>query len=164
MTKRLSITMAAIQFKTRSLSSICNWSTQFLAHFSLSRRGSMLKVEAVQNMMAYCDAWEGKWRGNRRLERVATTLALYLGTWSIHGLPADPHSSTASSRLNWLPRRFKWTRPFLWKTKSGFCACAITFQTCSTNMLPVCPLPFNSWTTWTTCTKLFLKIKAHHAL
>jgi len=25
--------------------------------------------------------------------------------------------------------RFKWTRPFRRKTKSGFCACAITFQT-----------------------------------
>jgi hypothetical protein len=27
------------------------------------------------------------------------------------------------------PRRFKWTRPFRRKTKSDFCACAITFQT-----------------------------------
>jgi len=30
------------------------------------------------------------------------------------------------------PRRFKWTRPFRRKTKSSFCACAITFQTQST--------------------------------
>jgi len=36
----------------------------------------------------------------------------------------------SSSRLNWHPRWFKWTRPFCWKTKSGFCACAITFRTC----------------------------------
>ena len=83
-------------------------------------------VEAVRNVIAHGDAWEGKWRGNRRLERVAITLTMYLGIWSINGLPADPHSSTASSRLNWLPRRFKRTRPFLWKTS------AITFQTCST--------------------------------
>jgi len=27
------------------------------------------------------------------------------------------------------PFRFKWTRPFRRKTKFGFCACAITFQT-----------------------------------
>ena len=27
------------------------------------------------------------------------------------------------------PGRFKWTRPFRRKTKSGFCACAITFKT-----------------------------------
>ena len=31
------------------------------------------------------------------------------------------------------PSRFKWTRPFHRKTKSGFCACAITFQTQSTD-------------------------------
>jgi len=42
---------------------------------------------------------------------------------------ADAHTSAASSRLNWRPRRFKWTRPFRRKTRSGFCACAITFQT-----------------------------------
>ena len=37
---------------------------------------------------------------------------------------ADAHTSAVSSRLNWRPRRFKWTRPFRRKTKSGFCACA----------------------------------------
>jgi hypothetical protein len=42
---------------------------------------------------------------------------------------ADAHTSAASSRLNWRPRRFKWSRPFRRKTKSGVCACAITFQT-----------------------------------
>jgi len=42
---------------------------------------------------------------------------------------ADAHTSTASSRLNWHPCRFKWTRPSRRKTKSDFCACAITFQT-----------------------------------
>jgi len=40
-------------------------------------------------------------------------------------IKADAHTSAASSRR---PRRFKWTRPFRRKTKSGFCACAITFQ------------------------------------
>jgi hypothetical protein len=48
---------------------------------------------------------------------------------------ADAHTSAASSRLNWLPRRFKWTRPFRRKTKCGFCACAIRFQTSSTACL-----------------------------
>ena len=42
---------------------------------------------------------------------------------------ADAHTSAASSQLNWRPHRFEWTRPFLGKTKSGFCACAITFLT-----------------------------------
>jgi len=49
----------------------------------------------------------------------------YLGTWCI--TTADAHTSAASSRLNWRPRRFKWTRPFRRKMKSGFCPCAITF-------------------------------------
>ena len=33
---------------------------------------------------------------------------------------ADAHISAASSRLKWRPHRFKWTRPFRGKTKSGF--------------------------------------------
>ena len=41
---------------------------------------------------------------------------------------ADAHTSAASSRLNWRPHRFEWTRPFRGKTKSGFCACAIMFR------------------------------------
>jgi len=72
---------------------------------------------------------EGKWVGNWRMEWVASTLH----TISEHGVSsittADTHNSAASSRLNWRPRRFKWTRPFCRKRKSGFCACAITFQT-----------------------------------
>jgi len=48
---------------------------------------------------------------------------------TVQTLQADVHSSPASSRLNWPPRRFKWTRPFRRKTKSGFCVCAVTFQT-----------------------------------
>jgi len=66
------------------------------------------------------------------MEWVASTIH----TTSEHGVSsittADAHTSAASSQLNWRPRRFKWTRPFRRKTKSGFCACAITFQTQST--------------------------------
>jgi hypothetical protein len=82
--------------------------------------------------MAHGDAREGKWRGNWRMEWVASTLH----TPSEHGVSsittADPHNSAASSRLNWSPRRFKWIRPFRRKTNSGFCACVITFHTQST--------------------------------
>jgi hypothetical protein len=78
--------------------------------------------------MAHGDAREGKWRGNWRMEWVASILH----TTSEHGISsittADAHTSAASSRLNWRPRRFKWTRPFRRKTRYGFCACAITFQ------------------------------------
>jgi len=85
--------------------------------------------------MAHGDAREGKWRGKMWMEWVASSLAVYVGTRSIQLLSADPHSLAASSRLNWRPRRFKWTRPFCWKTKSGFCACAITFRTCYTMLI-----------------------------
>jgi hypothetical protein len=90
-------------------------------------------VESSWNVMAHGDAREGKWRGNCRMEWVASTLhtTSEFGVSSI--TTADAHISVASSRLNWRLRRFKWTRPFRRKTKSGFCACAITFQTqCNT--------------------------------
>ena len=84
--------------------------------------------------MAHGDAREGKWRGNWRMEWVPSTLH----ATSEHGVSsittADAHTSAASSRMNWSPRRFKWTRPFRQKTKSGFCACAITFQTQSSSL------------------------------
>ena len=72
--------------------------------------------------------------GNWRMEWVASTLH----TTSEYGVSsittADANTSAASSRLNWLPRRFKWTRPFRRKTKSGFCACAIRFRTSYTTV------------------------------
>ena len=83
--------------------------------------------------MAHGDAREGKWKRNWRMDWVASTLH----TTSEHGVSsittADAHTSAASNRLNWRPRRFKWTRPFRRKTKYVFCACAITFQTQSTH-------------------------------
>jgi len=86
-------------------------------------------LDSSWNVMAHGDAREGEWRGNWRMEWVASTLH----TTSEHGVSsittADAHTSATSSRLNWRPRRFKWTRPFGRKTKSGFCACAITFST-----------------------------------
>jgi len=93
------------------------------------------ELESSWNLMAHGDAREGKWRRNWRIEWVASTLH----TTSEHGVSsittittADSHTSAASSPLNWRPCRFKWTRQFRRKTKSGFCACAITFQTQST--------------------------------
>jgi hypothetical protein len=84
--------------------------------------------------MAHDDAREGKWMRNWRMEWVASTLH----TTSEHGVSgitnADVHTSAASSRLNWRPRRFKWTRPFRRKTKSCSCACVITYQLACTNV------------------------------
>jgi len=89
-------------------------------------------VEPSWNVMAHGDAWVGKLRGNWQMEWVASTLhtTSELGVSSI--TTADAHASAASSRLNWRPCQFKWTSPFHRKKKSGFCACAITFQTQST--------------------------------
>ena len=80
-------------------------------------------VESSWNVMARGDAREGKWRGNWRMGWVASTLHT---TWEhvVSSITtADAHTSTASSRMNCLPRRFKWTRPFRLKTKSCFCVC-----------------------------------------
>jgi len=85
-------------------------------------------VDSSWNVMVHGDAWEGKWSGNWRMEWVASTLH----TTSEHGVSsittADAHTSAASSRSNWRPRPFKWTRLSRRKTKCGFCACSITFQ------------------------------------
>ena len=95
-------------------------------------------VESSWNVMAHGDAREGKWRGNWRIEWLASTL----DTTTEHDVSsitnAVAHTSTASSRMNWRPCRFKWTRPFRRKTKSGFCACANTFQTQSTHWTGGC--------------------------
>ena len=77
----------------------------------------------------------GGWRGNWRMEWVASTLHIT----SEHGVSSTTtvvaHTSAVSSRLNWRPRRFKWTRPFRRKTNSDLCSFAITFQLASTYLL-----------------------------
>ena len=78
--------------------------------------------------MAHGDSREEKWWGNWRMEWVASTLHTTSENGVSNITTADEHTSAGSSRLNWRPRRFKWTRLFWWKTKSGFCTCAITFQ------------------------------------
>jgi hypothetical protein len=83
-------------------------------------------VESSWNVMVHGDAREGKWRGNWRMEWGASTLPLprnmlypsLLPLIHTHRLPVVD-----------CPLRCKWTRPFRRKKKSGFCACAITFQT-----------------------------------
>ena len=94
-------------------------------------------IEFVWNLLAHGDAqWEGEVKG-----KLANGLgSQYSHVTSERGLSsitqADAHTSAASSRLNCRPHRFKWTRPFRGKTKSGFCVCAITFRTSVTHYLP----------------------------
>jgi len=83
--------------------------------------GRVNKVESVWNVMAHSDARGRKWRGNWRMEWIASTLH----TTSEHCVSsittADAHTSAACSRLNWRPpRRFKWTRPFRSKDEIWF--------------------------------------------
>ena len=89
-------------------------------------------VDSSWNVMEHGDAREGKRRENWRMEWVASTLHTTSDRCVSSITTADAHISAASSRLNRRPRRVKWTRPFRRKTKSGFCACAITFQLAST--------------------------------
>jgi hypothetical protein len=76
-------------------------------------------LESIEQVFSWgrlqlkCDgAHDARGRGNWRMEWVASTLH----TTSERGVSiittADTHTSAASSRLNWRPRRFKWTRPF----------------------------------------------------
>ena len=96
---------------------------------------AIFMVDSSWHVMVHSDAREGKWRGTWRMECLARTLH----TTSEHGVlsitTADTHTSLASSRLNWRLRRFKWTRPFRRKMKSGFCTCALTFQLASNTEL-----------------------------
>ena len=88
------------------------------------------------NVMAHDDAREGKWRGNWQMQWVASILH----TTTEHGVSsittADAHTSAAQQSTDLTPPtgRFKWTRQFGRKTKSGFCVCAITFQTQSKSL------------------------------
>ena len=95
--------------------------------------------DAVLSSLFYCRARSEpggtRWRTGGEVKR---KLANGVGSQYSHatserGLSsitqADAHPLAASSRLNWRPHLFKWTRPFRGKTISGFCACAITFRT-----------------------------------
>jgi hypothetical protein len=96
-------------------------------------------IESSWNVMAHGDAREEKWRGKWRMEWLAT---LELGVSSITA--ADAHTSAGCSFLNWRPCRFKWTCPFRRKTKFGFCPCAITLQTQSSNCASEISNPWHS--------------------
>jgi len=104
---------------------------KFNHHFYLKK----IAVKSIWNVMTHGDAREGKWRGNWRMEWVASNLHTTMEHVVSSITTADAHTSASSSRLNCRPCRFKWTRPFCRKTKSGFCACPITFQTHSTTWL-----------------------------
>ena len=72
---------------------------------------------------------EGEVKGKEANGVGSQQFSVWLGTVHpvlLQSFSPDPHSKKASTRLNWQPRRYKWTGPFRWNTESGFCACAIT--------------------------------------
>jgi len=87
-------------------------------------------IDSNWNVMAHSDAREGKWRGNWRKEWVAT-LPRNMVHPTLLPLMCTPRLPVVD-RTD-APCRFKWTRPFRGKKKSGFCACAVTVQTQSTS-------------------------------
>ena len=108
----------------------------FSFRFGLARFGSNLFV-SVRSRVGRARSEPGgtRWRTGGE---VKGKLANGVGSQYSHAITergvtsitqADAYNSAASSRLNWRPHRFKWTRPFRGKTKFGFCACAITFRT-----------------------------------
>jgi len=122
-----------------------------------------LYIRLSWNVMAHGDAQEGKWRGNWRMEWVASTLH----TTSEHGVSsittADVNTSAASSWLNWWPRQFKWTLLFYRKTKSCFCTYAITFQLAFTIFWQLLSLIY-SYHFLTAVESNFIPLHCFHAL
>jgi hypothetical protein len=88
-------------------------------------------VDTICRVQLKCDGTQWRMGGEVKGKLANGMGGQYSHTTSEHGVSsistADAHTSAASSRLNWCPRRFKGTRPFRRKTKSGFCMCAITF-------------------------------------
>jgi len=79
--------------------------------------------------MAHGDAREGKWRGNWRMQWAAILFTLPRNMVYPALLPLKRTPRLASSRLNWRPPAdLNGLVRFARKTKSGFCACAITFH------------------------------------
>jgi len=74
-------------------------------------------VECVWNLMAHVDAREGKWKGNWRMEWVASTLTLHRNVVYPALLTLMRTPRLPAVDWNGRPRRFKWTRPFRRKTK-----------------------------------------------
>jgi hypothetical protein len=113
-----------------SVRAVCRW------RWVWSMGGMILAGIILSRVHLKCDGTRWRTGGEVKGKLANGVGSHYSYTTSEHGASssttADAHTSAASSRLNWRPCRFKWTRPFCRKTKPGFCACAITFQTQST--------------------------------
>jgi hypothetical protein len=100
----------------------CLITSQYAEFCSIATSLQLLRnyIESSWNVMAHGDARERKWRGNWRMEWVASTLHTTSERHVSSITTADAHTSAASSRLNRRPRRFKWTRLFRRKDEIWF--------------------------------------------
>ena len=91
-----------------------------------------LVLDSSWNLMAHGGVREGKWRWKLANSLGSQYPSHYLGTRCIqHYYRWCRTPRLASSRLNWRPAHradLNWLVRFARKTKSGFCACAVTFQ------------------------------------
>jgi len=100
------------------------WTEVWTSHISHVYFGSRLEMESDGTRWRTGGEVKGKEASGVGSQQSCTVSEHVLSSITT----ADAHTSAASSQQNWHPRRYKWTRPFRWKTKSGFCACAITFR------------------------------------
>jgi hypothetical protein len=99
--------------------SFCNSVITKFKHYDSVRRGCYDR-QITGRVQLKCDGT--RWRPDGEVKgKLANGVgSQYSYTTSEQGASSNAHTSAACSRLNWRPRRFKWTRPFRRKTKSGF--------------------------------------------
>ena len=119
-----------------------NW--MYLSGLGLSKWRARLTAVMKRNIQLQYDGtrWrkEGEMKGKLANAVGSQYPSHYLGTWCIqHYYRWCAHLCCQQSTELTPTGRFKWTRPFHRKTKSGFCACAITFQLACTNYRFQCP-------------------------
>jgi len=118
------------------------WEGKWRGDWRMEWVASTLHTTSEHGVSSITTAVGTRWRmGGEVKGRLANAVGSqypshYLGTWCIqHYYRWCAHFGCQQSTELTPPCRFKWTRPFRRKTKSGFCACDITFQTQS-NTLP----------------------------
>ena len=105
-------------------------------YMKISVENWWIDTDSSWNVTAHRDAREGEVKGKLANGVGSQYPSHYLGTWCIQHY----YRWCRTPRLpvvDWIDAptgRFKCTRPFRRKTKTGFCACAITFQLASTTL------------------------------
>ena len=112
------------------------WHSIFLPHSFINRPYVTYQRRTELNMVGNVETWCHTVTQGRGSEWETGEWSGYPVLFTLPGNMVYPAllqlmCTTRLPSVDWTdaPCRFKWTRPFGRKTKSGFCACAITFQT-----------------------------------